>query len=54
MSKKGRGRRTPEQRFAAKENRSIVGYLKALQKEVVKKQMIKNVKKMAQVSETEK
>ena len=54
MSKKGRGRRTPAQRILAKENRSMVGFLVALRQETVKKQMIKNVAKLAAVSETEK
>jgi len=34
VSKKGRQRRTPEQRLAAKDTRSTIGYLQRLEREV--------------------
>ena len=46
MSKKGRGRRTPEERNAAKDRRSSLAYIQRIQREVA-------ADTQAQVSETE-
>lgn len=50
MSKKGKGRRSREQRLEARERRSSVGYLQRIQREVVQAQA---EGRLAIVSETE-
>lgn len=56
MSKKGRQRRTPEQRDAAKDRRSTLGYLQRIQREVAAEKWKKLIAEMSQpetpVSET--
>jgi hypothetical protein len=52
MSKKGRARRTPEQRIAAQVSRDNVKYLQRIQRQAAIEKVVKEMKDKAAVSET--